>query len=359
MGIKGLSAFLRKKYPELFEVIHISEYHHKRIAIDTSLFMCQYKANYGDEGWLSAFIKLVSVLRDNEVHCVFIYDSGFPPEKEAEKKERMESRLKMEERVSKLEDAIEKYRNTGEIDELLFEFQNKKNISNSSSLLRNIKTINIVSIEYAVNKMRKQLFTITKEDYITTKKLFKILDIPYFNAPMEAETMCSDLCIEGKVDAVLTEDTDVLAYGSPIFLTKLNVLDLTCVRVNYSKLLERMKLSNNSFLDFCIMCGTDYNKNINLIGPVKALKLIDTYENIETIREKCNIDVSILNHVRVRELFRNYIKSDVKIPYCGTPKFEDLQVFIAKKNIRTNIDALKRSFMKAEIVFEEDINIEQ
>jgi hypothetical protein len=214
MGIKGLTAFLRKQYPQLFEVIHISEYHHKRIAIDTSLFMCQYKANYGDQGWLSAFIKLVSMLRENEVHCVFIYDSGFPPEKEAERKERAESREKMQRRVCELEDAIDKYQSTGEIDPVLFEFQERKKIV-VNSLLRDSssakKMINIKAVEYAVTKMRRQLFSITPQDYETTKKLFDILDIPYFNAPMEAETMCSDLCIQGKVDAV--SQSRLSAYG--------------------------------------------------------------------------------------------------------------------------------------------------
>jgi 5'-3' exonuclease len=352
MGIKGLSSFLKTQYPQIFEPIHISHYHHKKIAIDTSLFMCQFKANYGDEGWLSAFIKLVSLLRENEVHCVFIYDSGHPPEKEIEKKERSDSRRKMEEKVCILEDAIEKYRSTGEIHEILFDFQTKRKID-SPQMLKGNRTINIAAIDFAVKKMRKQLFNITKEDYNVTKKLFDILDIPYFDAPLEAETMCADLCIQGQVDAVLTEDTDVICYGAPIFLSKINTQDGTCLRIKYSDVLENIKLSSDSFMDFCIMCGTDYNKNIHLIGPVKALKLITTHINIETISKQ--IDVSVLNYIRVRQLFRGYIKSNVKVPYCGSPNFQSLVLFLTKKNIYTNIDSLKKSFLlHSQIVFEED-----
>jgi 5'-3' exonuclease len=359
MGIKGLSAFLRKQYPELFEVVHISEYHHKKVAIDTSLFMCQYKANYGEEGWLSAFIKLVSVLRENEVHCVFIYDNGAPPEKDAEKKERSQARDKMDERVSQLEESVDKFHTTGEVDQILFDFQDKRGLTSKSLLSREGlgKTINIAAIEYAVKKMRKQLFHITQQDYSLTKNLFDILDIPYFNSVMEAETMCSDLCIQGKVDSILTEDTDVLAYGASEFVSKLNVTDGTCVRVRYEKVLEVTGLSSDSFLDFCIMCGTDYNKNINLIGPVKALKLLSLYGSIEKIAERCKIDVSVLNHIRVRELFRGYAKTNVKVSYCGSPNFRELELFVTKKNIRTNIDSLRRSFVKADVVFEDDIII--
>ena len=84
MGIKNLNVFLRKNCPKVFEEIHISEYAYKKVAIDTSLFLCKYKAIYGEK-WLVAFINLVSILRKNEIHCVFIYDNGSPPEKEEEK----------------------------------------------------------------------------------------------------------------------------------------------------------------------------------------------------------------------------------------------------------------------------------
>ena len=60
MGIKNLNVFLRKNCPEVYEEIHISEYAYKKVAIDTSLFLCKYKAIYGEK-WLVAFINLVSI----------------------------------------------------------------------------------------------------------------------------------------------------------------------------------------------------------------------------------------------------------------------------------------------------------
>jgi 5'-3' exonuclease len=359
MGIKDLSKFLHDKYPEVFEHIHMSEYHFRRVAIDTSLYLCNYKALYGEEGWLGAFIKLVASLRENEIHCVFIYDSGFPPEKEAERKERSDSRRKLEERVCRLEDAVDKYHSSGEIDEILLEFQAKRKITQPrmlkpSSFGEKMNSINIHAIEYAVKKMRKQLFSVSAQDFAVTKQLFDILEVPYFNAPLEAETMCADLCIQGKVDAVLSEDTDVLAYGAPTFLTKVNTIDGTCMRIKHNDVLEKMGMTADEFLDFCIMCGTDYNKNIFKVGPIKAQKLIETHRSIDTIAEKTNLDISILNHKRVRQLFREYQKSQEKVPYCGCPNFNGLQQFVVKKNLRVNIESLRKSFVHNVIVFEED-----
>ena len=348
MGIKSLSKFLRDHHPEVFECIHISEYHFQKVAIDTSLYLCNYKALYGEEGWLGAFVKLVSCLRENEIHCVFIYDSSAPPEKEAERKERTEAKERMNERVSNLEDAIEAYNTHGSIDQSLLEFQTKRKLGSAL----NPKLINIKGIEAAVGKMRKNLFSVSQKDFEATKQLFDILDVPYFDAPMEAENMCADLCIQGKVDAVLSEDTDVMAYGAPVFLTKINTLNGTCTRIKQDVLLESIGLSQDEFLDFCIMCGTDYNKNIPKVGPVNAFRLIQRHNSIEKIRDS-GIDVSILNHQRTRELFRGYKRSDVKVKYCGFPNYEKLQVFLTKKNFYINMESLKKSFEKNVVVYED------
>lgn len=351
MGIKSLSKYLNEKYPDVFELIHISEYHFKKVAIDTSLYMCNYKALYGEDGWIGAFVKLVACLRSNEIHPVFIYDSGCPPEKLEERKIRADNRAKTLEKIQNLENAIDNYLNNGEIEDILLEFQEKRKIS-PPKLLR--QKLNIKVIQYYVEKMRKQAFTISREDFALTRKLFNILQVPYLYADMEAETLCSDLCIQGKVDAVLSEDTDVLAYGAPVFLTKINTANSTCYRINYNKLLEYTGLDHNQFLDFCIMCGTDYNKNIYKVGPAKSLSLISQHGTIENIRDSTSLDISVLNHVRVRELFRDYKKTNKPVYYCGTPDFAELEKLMVEKNAKVDMEYIKKSFLKNTVIFEDD-----
>src|SRR5690606_935963 len=115
------------------------------------------------------------------------------------------------EKVFILEKALEDFHENGVIDPILKDFQKKKGIA--SSLISG--TINVKGIEQAVSKMRKQLFKIEKDDFNLTKRLFDILDVPYIDSFTEAETTCADLCLQEKVDGVLSEDTDVLAYGAP------------------------------------------------------------------------------------------------------------------------------------------------
>lgn len=357
MGIHNLNKFLRNNCPNIYEEIHISEYSFKKVAIDISLYLCKFKTICGDR-WLSAFINLITCLRKNEVHCVFIYDSGAPPEKEAERKERAEHRAKLEEKVYKLEYALEKFHLTNEVDQLLIDTYKKKKSGAKAPPRLMRKTNDDIDIEFlqdVVEKMRGQILDIRPEDFQKTKELFDILKVPYFNAPLEAETMCADLCKRGLVDAALSEDTDVLAYASPIFLSKINTSNSTCTRINYTEMLRNLEISSDTFLDLCIMCGTDYNKNIFRVGPEKAYKYLQTHENIENIAANTSLDVEVLHHVRGRELFRNYEQADIKIPYCGEPDFEKLAVFIAKNNIRCSIEGLKKAFVhQTLIVFEEN-----
>jgi 5'-3' exonuclease len=359
MGINGLNKFLRDVCPDVFEEIHISEYAYKKVAIDISLYLYVFKATYGDS-WLKQFIKLIECLRKYELHCVFSYDSGATHDKDNERKERAEGREKHEKRVIELEEAIFKYHDKNIIDPILLKFQRDRKLvaEEPVSLLRPVaKTVlNIGIIEYYVAKMRRQIFTVTPEDFNLTKKLFDILNVPYFQAPMEAETACSDLCKRKLVDAVLSRDTDVMAYASPVFLTGLNIDTGVCTRVTYSDLLEKVNLTSDQFLDLCIMCGTDYNKNIFRVGPKKSYVLIKEHGSLENIESNTTLDTSILKYKRGRELFREYEQLQLNIPYCASPDFSKLKVFLVENGIDINVDELERSFVHNIVIFEDGEN---
>jgi 5'-3' exonuclease len=102
------------------------------------------------------------------------------------------------------------------------------------------------------------------------------------------------------------------------------------------------------------MCGTDYNPNIPRVGSKTAYKYICQYENIEGISENCkSIDTSILNHDRVRELFTEFPDFKIqKIPFCGKPKFNQLDKFVTENKININMDKLRKDFTETNIVFE-------
>ncbi len=361
MGIANLNKLLRKHCPQIYKPIHISEYAFKKIAIDISLYLCKFKAIAGDK-WLTSFINLVTCLRRNEIHCVFIYDNGSPKEKENEKAERVKHREKLDEKVKELENDLENYFISGELTPSLIEVYNKeinKTSYQQPRLLSSKKPkIDINILKDRIKKMRGQVLDISEKDFLLTKELFTILNVPFYDAPLEAETMCSDLCKRGIVDAVLSEDTDVLAYGAPIFLSKIDTLNDSCIEINYDYMLNCLDLTKESFLDLCIMCGTDYNKNIYKVGCESSFKYIKKYDNIDNIAKNINLDISELKHIRTRELFTKYEQSLItNTPYCGTPNFNLLLKFISTHNININIDNLTKSFTHSMIIIQDD-NVE-
>lgn len=346
MGIKKLVEFLRSKFPDVFKPIHLSDLAYKKVAIDIFYYLCIYKYRYG-ERFLFQILRMISILRKNDIHCVVVFDGKAPIDKDNEKKERREAKEKMNDNIRKVEEALENFRMNGIVDDVLLAFQTKRKLV-SDSFFAKKSIINAKAIEGELSKMKKQLFQITSKNISDFKEILKIIKVPYIEAKGEAETLCSSLCLENKVDAVLSDDTDVLAYGTPIFLTKTDFAESACMRIDYNDLLKKLNFEPSQFLDFCIMCGTDYNKNISGIGTVKAFSLINKYKKIENIP---NIDISILNHNRVRELFNIREKYDEKIPYCGEPDFELLNNFLYSINMGTDLSSIIKNFTK-EILFD-------
>ena len=355
MGIKSsFNSFLRDTCPDVFEQIHISEYSFQKVAIDISLYMHKYKAVCGDR-WLSAFINLIASLRRNEIHCVFIFDGGAPAEKMGEQAKRRDTREKLDNKLYDLEEALEDYNKTGVVAKCLSDLYSGSR--SPKRLLGNRENgVDMGWVEKKIAQKRGQLYDVSPQDFEDAKELFRILQVPFYTAPGEAEKMCSAMCISGFVSAVLSEDTDVMAYGAPIFLTKIDTSSDTCVKIKHNHLLEALSLNITNFLDLCIMCGTDYNSNIPKIGSKTAYKQVIQHGSIDEIGLKTNLDISILNHIRVRQLFTDFSSEKeamIKIPYCGSPDFLLLEKFVSLRKIQINIDKLCKDFTHNIVVFEE------
>jgi 5'-3' exonuclease len=367
MGIKNLNKFLREKCPEVFEPTHISLFGFKKVAIDISLYLYKFKAIAG-ERWLSAFLNLVASLRRNHIHCVFVFDGKSPPEKNEERAKRRRAREKLAKYIYELQEGVSQYHRTGAIPEILLKLWRRKR--SSKRLLGKSKSVDIDWILDKVKQKSYQLIDIKPEDFQVAKDLFSILSIPCITAPWEAEKMCAKLCTDGLVDAVLSEDTDVIAYGAQVFITKIDTYQDTAVVLNNDKIREALGLTYSQLLDLCIMCGTDYNPNIFRVGAHTAYKNLLKFKTIEEIGAKTSLDTSVLKHVRVRELFTNFDDYGLKsVPYCGTPNYKELLTFLLKYKVwhdtrktseanvlavKSRLQKLKDDFALSVMVFEDE-----
>jgi 5'-3' exonuclease len=358
MGIKNLHHFLRKACPLIYTENHLSKYAYKKLAVDTSIFMCRFKTTYGRQ-WLDAFLQLVAIMRENEVHPVFVYDAKAPIEKEEERKLRTLARIKTKEKADHICASWETYKSLFKDDEKCFGLNGVIPLEREKMTPELCEFINkgyaeyeahsIVAIDNAIDHMLNTLLSIRSEDFELTRTFFDIMGVPYLLATGEAEATCAMLCRMGLVDAVLSEDTDVLNYKAPRFLHKLNMNQQTLVEIEYEDMLSRLDMTEDQFLDFCIMCGTDYNNNLYKIGPEKSFRLLKKHGSIENIKiNNPTLDMSSFPYLRSRELFKDdqHLTPEIinAVRCCGVPEIQKLVEFCFKNNCRFDLARLIRSF---------------
>lgn len=372
MGIKNLKKFIREKYSECIKKDSITRFSREKIAIDISSYIYKYKAVFGDK-WFNPFINLIMSLKKFNVHGVFVFDGKPPKEKEREKEKRKESRDNIENTIINVSIDLDSYKVNGVATPLLFDVMNKikssasknfqkKRLLHSSSTAEKENYIDVEAIEDYIQKKEKQVFSIEKEEIDCVKKIINLFGASYIQAPGEAEALCSYMCVKEHVSAVLTEDTDVLAYTCPLFVSDFNTSSGECEIIEYRDVLENLELSSESFLDFCIMCGTDYNDNIPNYGCNKVYGIIKKYESIDGIIEfeknkDKKLNFEILNYKRGREIFStfgNLTMTDINVKYWDTViDFGNLYSYLGEKNINYSSSYIEELWKPVELCFED------
>lgn len=150
-------------------------------------------------------------------------------------------------------------------------------------------------------KMKKRLVRVTKQHNEDCKRLLQLLGCPVVTSPSEAEAQCAQLCKEGLVYAIATEDMDGLTFAAPKLIRNLSSgkSDDKAREYTFSKVLDGLEIDYDQFVDLCILMGCDYCDSIMGIGGKKGLELIKTFGSIEEIlknkydiHEFIDVDVS-------------------------------------------------------------------
>lgn len=255
MGIKNLLKFL-SEFPDLIKETESKEYNGKRIAIDISILMYQVVIairNSGsdltnDKGEITSHIlglfnKTINFL-DKGIIPVFVFD-GKPPN--------MKHKI-LETRKLIRKKALEKL---------------------SDSLTESDKI-----------KYLKRSVWISKEQMDQCRELLNYLGIPYIDAPEEADSELAYMCKNSMVWAVLTEDMDILTFGSPKIIRNLTSSKKTPIEIELQNVLQTLKITHEQFIELCILFGCDYCPAITDVKPLEIYHTYIKYKNIEdTLKE--------------------------------------------------------------------------
>ena len=109
----------------------------------------------------------------------------------------------------------------------------------------------------------------------------KQLGVEYYVAPYEADAQLAYMYLKKRVHAVITEDSDLLAFGVKICFFKMDKsgqgFEVDLDNLALVEELNFRKFDLDSLLITCILSGCDYLDSIKGIGFKKAHKLV--YEN--------------------------------------------------------------------------------
>ena len=240
---------------------------------------------------INFFTKKLQLLLRNEITPIFIFDGDKLPMKINEEDKREEKRKEYEKEAENL-----------------------------------LKMNNI----YGAIFKKVEAFDVTPEFAYEFMKILKNYNVEYYVAPYEADAQLAYLSYIDYIDFIITEDSDLVAYGCKCVLFKLGNLKDEPIDVGEEILWENVKnckeirfknFSQDKFLSFCILCGCDYLK-IKGVGPNlsnEALNKFDDYNKfLGYVFNKNCIQGSIIETINQYE--RTFLTFRYQVVYCPIEK---------------------------------------
>lgn len=303
MTIKGLNKLLESRAPSAFKKKSVSEFRGKSIAIDISIWLnknirikqkelyaqltCPIEAISNEElmrQLLKCFLNELSYWLTHGITPIIVFDGERPKSKDAVRAKRTE----------------EKQKQCDKIQELIAEYERSPLTFNQVDKLLSLRG------NY-VPKLTQPLALLEKAS--------ELLGIPYITAIQEAEQLCSMLCIEGMVAAVISTDTDNLAYGCPILITSVNKYKDEFDVVIYSEILTELECDADFFTDVCILGGCDYNQSVGGIQAITAFDLLKIHGSYKKYEANGDRDFSLVNYEECKRRF-SFTKSFLLVHPC-------------------------------------------
>ncbi len=136
----------------------------------------------------------------------------------------------------------------------------------------------------------------------------KNLGVKYLVAPYEADAELVYLERKGIIDAILSEDSDLLVFGAKCLLTKLDQYG-DCVEINRKDFtscrdISLVGWSDAEFRCMAILSGCDYLPNISGMGLKTAYQLVRKYKSIDRIVRDLAFSKRFQLPARYQESFR-------------------------------------------------------
>jgi 5'-3' exonuclease len=364
MGIKNFHQVIKKYAPGAYADLSFADLEGKWLGIDVSCFIYRYMVGFGKQRWIDGLIHLFVALRSHGIKFVLIFDGTAPSEKDKERQKRKDADDK---RQQKAEDILWLIEHLESLEMKSLVCQTDEELSRANRVATpsplGSPVVHLEELHADLKKVESQCVLIRKKDTDALKELAECMGIVYIQAPGEAEAFGAYLSVHGILDGMITDDTDVLAYGCNYYRISLKERTVQCIE--HLELCGEIDFTPNQLTDLAILLGNDYNTNMPGIGPVKAINLLREHKSIEGILENTENDGSVLNYIRSRELFSvpdlNTIHIElavmqVKLPFVmGNINRQTLPMFMEKKGINIPLLKVRRAWKEGRRINAENV----
>jgi exonuclease-1 len=253
MGIPGLLEQLKS----ISQNVHISQYKGKKVAIDAQCWLhrgaysCSKELATGQEttGYISFFLSMVKMLKENGVDSIIAVFDGIPLPCKAETNFKRSSSRSEQRQLAKLAD------DRGDSKVAQAHYQRSVDIT-FDMVHRLITALDTVGVHYMI-------------------------------APYEADAQLAYLSQNNVVDLVITEDSDLIAYGCHTVLFKLdkdgNGTAIEKEHLRLSQPLSFAGWTDDQFILFCCLAGCDYLPSLRNIGIKSAHKIVSAHKTLSRV----------------------------------------------------------------------------
>ncbi|XP_057398837.1 exonuclease 1 isoform X2 [Balaenoptera acutorostrata] len=277
MGIQGLLQFIK----EASEPVHMRKYKGQVVAVDTYCWLhkgavaCAEKLAKGEptDKYVGFCMKFVNMLLSHGIKPILVFDGCTLPSKKEVEKSRRERR--------------------------------QANLLKGKQLLR----------EGKVSEAREcftRSINITHAMAHNVIKAARSQGVDCLVAPYEADAQLAYLNKAGIVQAVITEDSDLLAFGCKKVILKMdqfgNGLEVDQARLGMCKQLGDV-FTEEKFRYMCILSGCDYLSSLRGIGLAKACKVLRLANNPDILKVIKKIGHYLKMNIIVPE---DYIKGFIR-----------------------------------------------
>ena len=162
----------------------------------------------------------------------------------------------------------------------------------------------------------------TSKTFAECKEILRALGVQCITVEeqYEAEAVAAALVLGGQADYVASEDTDVLVYNAPLIRNIANRQG-PLVLMSGPDIRTQLDLTNDRFIDFALLLGTDFSDRIKNVGPARAFKFIREHGTIEEVLKhevKYPPRVAEESYLEQIEVARNVFRAVPPAPDLGS-----------------------------------------